>query len=447
MNNDIFPPDDKTNFQKKDPGGETGGSVFDQNPNTGEDHSENAFVQWMRRHQKSLKIFGVIVLVFAAWLLGASGVLGLPGTVVVHSTDSEFTEQLRKISRIESVISNQYTGEFDRTEMGDAMLEAMFDSLGDPYSTYYTAEEYTNILQQMTGTFSGLGIYMDMTDPQNIVIRRLTADGPAEKAGIEAGDILRKIDGTDVSGMEYKNLLELTTGEIGSKVDVTVERDGKEKTFTVERGEVTLNMVTTANLDGIGYIYLKEFGKGSADDFTEAVEELKDEGVTSLIVDLRYNGGGLLDTAVDILDYLLPEGKLGELVDAKGVISNYKSDADALDIPFVVLVNGNSASASEFTAGNIQEMGGTVIGTTTYGKGVAQNMSKFYDGSGYKLTVEEFFVGDGVKVNGIGITPDCVVETDVDILTSAESLSQDAQLQKALELLKSGQIKVLGGTD
>lgn len=401
----------------------------------------------MKRHQKSLQIFGVIILVFAAWYLGASGTISLPGTVVVHSTDSEFTEQLKKISLVESVISSQYTGDFDRNEMGDAMLEAMFDSLGDPYSTYYTSDEYTGISEQMTGTFSGIGIYMDLTDPQNILITHVVSDGPAEKAGIKDGDILRKIDGTDVDGMAYKDILNLTTGEPGSEVEVTVERDGKEQTFTVERGEVNLNTVTIADLDGVGYIYLKGFGKGSADEFIEAVEELRDEGVTSLVIDLRYNGGGLLDTAVDILDYLLPEGKLGELIDAKGIASTYKSDADALDLPFVVLVNGQSASSSEFTAGNIQQMGGTVVGTTTYGKGVAQNMGKLYDGSGYKLTVQEFFVGDGVKVNGIGITPDYVVETDVDILTSAQSLSQDAQLQKALELLRSGQIRVLGGTD
>lgn len=444
--NQNHPSEEQTDLQNTEPQGEPNQSVFRQDPET-EEHPESGFVYWMKKYQKILKTIGVIILVFVAWLLGASGVISLPNTVVVYSTDADFRSQLLKIGRIESIISSNYTGEFDRTEMGDAMLEAMFDSLGDPYSTYYTSDEYTTIEQQMTGTFSGIGIYMDMTDPENIVIKRVTEDGPAEEAGIEAGDILRKIDGTDVSGMEYKSLLELTTGEDGTEVEVTVERDGEEKTFTVKRGEVNLTTVSTADLDGVGYIYLRTFGKGSAEEFEEAVEDLKDEGVTSLVIDLRYNGGGLLDTAVDILDYLLPEGKLGELVDAKGVISDYESDADAIDLPFVVLVNGKSASASEFTAGNIQEMGGTVIGTTTYGKGVAQNMSKFYDGSGYKLTVQEYFVGDGVKVNGIGITPDYVVDTDVDILTSAQSLSQDAQLQKALELLKSGQIKVLGGTD
>ncbi len=401
---------------------------------------ENRLKIFYKKHRKGLTRTFWVLLVIAAYLVGATGLLPLPNTVTIINADREFTSSLRKIGMLESYISNSYLRDFDREEMSDNMIKAMFDSLSDKYSVYYDPNEFSAMQSQLEGTFTGIAVYLNMTDPGHTVIESVIEGGPADQAGLQKGDEIVKIDGEDVTGEEYEQLLSKITGEDGSKVKITVLRDGEEQEFTVTRGEVNQQTVAERNIDGIGYIFLQQFGKGTTDEFEKAVQNLEGEGVKALIIDLRYNGGGLLNTAVDIADYLLPEGEIGSLKDNGGVVQSFDSDSKAIDLPFVVLVNGNSASASEFLAGNIQQFGGTVIGETTYGKGVAQSYSGLSDGSGFKLTTEEYFVGEDVPVNQKGVTPDIAVSTDKDILyTGAEDLSEDLQLQKALEVLNSGQ--------
>lgn len=231
-------------------------------------------------------------------------------------------------------------------------------------------------------------------------------------------------------------LLSKITGEKGSTVKITVDRDGETKDFTVTRSEINSQTVYSANYDGIGYIFLSEFGKGSADEVKEAAQKLIGDGATGLVLDLRFNGGGMLNTAPILRTICSAKQRRDPSRTRNGTTETFTSDADKISIPYVILVNDNSASASEFLAGAVQQNGGTIIGKTTYGKGVAQILSGLSDGSGYKL-VEEYFVGDGVAVNGKGITPDIVVDSDTSIVDgTAQTPEEDAALQAAIAELK-----------
>ena len=373
----------------------------------------------------------------AGYLIGATGLIGLPGFAVLHNSDTTFLSELIKMNELEKTIKSDYIEDTDSKLLGEEAIKAMFAALGDKYSVYYDADEYSAVEGTIKGTFNGIGVYLDMSDSQKALITRLVEDGPAQQAGLEAGDVITAVDDVNVVGLDYDTLLSKITGEKGSTVKITVDQDGETKDFTVTRSEINSQTVYSANYDGIGYIFLSEFGKGSADEVKEAAQKLIDDGATGLVLDLRFNGGGMLNTAADLADYLLGEATTGSIKDRNGTTETFTSDADKISIPYVILVNDNSASASEFLAGAVQQNGGTIIGKTTYGKGVAQILSGLSDGSGYKLTVEEYFVGDGVAVNGKGITPDIVVDSDTSIVDgTAQTPEEDAALQAAIAELK-----------
>ncbi|MGI6109514.1 MAG: S41 family peptidase [Eubacteriaceae bacterium] len=389
-------------------------------------------------NRKRIKTIVICIFLCAAsYLIGAMGVLTLPGYAVIHNNDSQFLSEMVKMNELEKEIQSQYLKDFDSKAMGESAIKAMFDSLGDKYSVYYNSDEYANVSNLISGTFNGIGIYLDMSDPNTALVTRLVDGGPAQSAGIEAGDVITAVDGENVVGKDYEYILSKITGEKGSNVKITVTRNEETKDFDVTRGEINAQTVYSIQYDDIGYIYLSEFGKGSLDEFKEEAQKLIDNGARGLVIDLRFNGGGMLDTASGLADYLLGEGTTGSVKDKNGTVDTFTSDASKISVPYVILVNGDSASASEFLSGAVQQNGGTVIGTTTYGKGVAQILSGLSDGSGYKLTVEEYFVGDGVPVNGTGVTPNIIVEGDKTIVDgTADSEDQDTQLQTAIQTVR-----------
>lgn len=342
-----------------------------------------------------------------------------------------------KAGLIEGIIEKYYLDEFDMVSMKNGVYRGIVNSLGDPYSAYYDEEEYRTLMESSTGRFYGIGAYLRMnTDTMMVEVVRPMAGSPAEEAGIQAGDIITKVDGEDISGMQLSDVVARVKGLSGTTVKLTLARDGKVLEVDVERREVESETVEYEMKDGnIGYIMITEFDDVTYQQFKKALDDLTGQGMKSLILDLRGNPGGNLNTVVDIAELLLPEGLIVYTEDKNGSREEYKCSGDhKFTKPLVVLVDGNSASASEILAGAIKDYGmGTLVGTTTFGKGIVQRILPLDDGSALKLTISKYYTPKGKNIHGIGIEPDMEIKFDAD---AYKEDGTDNQLEKAIEILK-----------
>lgn len=344
-----------------------------------------------------------------------------------------------KINKIEELIDDKYLFDYEKEDIETAIIKAYVSGLGDPYSEYYTEEEFEQIGQSAAGSYCGVGVYVTYDeDGRGIKILQVIEGGPAEDAGLEDGDIITAIDGNAIELDNFELATSPLAGEEGTKVTVTILRNGKEKDYELTRSVIKQNYVKSGMLDNnIGYVYLAQFTASAVEQFENAVDELKKNGAESIIFDLRDNPGGVLNGAVSILDYLLPEGLIAYVEDKYGNRTDYKSTdgTDELDIPCVVLVNENSASASELFTGALKDRGyATVVGKKTFGKGIVQSLFSLGDGSGLKITVERYFTPNGVCIHGTGIEPDIEVEYDEDKFNEDGT---DTQLEAAIEYLEN----------
>lgn len=344
-----------------------------------------------------------------------------------------------KINKIAELIDDKYLFDYEKEDIETAIIKAYVSGLGDPYSEYYTEEEFEQIGQSAAGSYCGVGVYVTYDeDGRGIKILQVIEGGPAEDAGLEDGDIITAIDGNAIELDNFELATSPLAGEEGTKVTVTILRNGKEKDYELTRSVIKQNYVKSGMLDNnIGYVYLAQFTASAVEQFENAVDELKKNGAESIIFDLRDNPGGVLNGAVSILDYLLPEGLIAYVEDKYGNRTDYKSTdgTDELDIPCVVLVNENSASASELFTGALKDRGyATVVGKKTFGKGIVQSLFSLGDGSGLKITVERYFTPNGVCIHGTGIEPDIEVEYDEDKFNEDGT---DTQLEAAIEYLEN----------
>lgn len=341
-----------------------------------------------------------------------------------------------KIETIYKLIEQNYLGETDGETLTDYMCAGLVAGLGDKYSTYYTQEQYEQILQSTQGHYAGIGVGITKEENGDIVIAACYENTPAQAAGIRAGDILLKINGQSVAGLETSEVVDLIQQiEEGSAVSMVLERGGEQYDASVTVEEVESVSVTSRMLDGgIGYIQITQFTGVTAGQFEKCYGELNDQGLSGLVIDLRSNPGGLVNGVCDTLRQILPEGIIVYTEDKYGNRSEERCDGESpIELPLAVLVNGSSASASEIFAGAVQDYGiGTIVGTVTYGKGVVQDTYALKSGGAVKLTVSNYFTPDGHNINGQGITPDVEVE-------QPEGEKEDLQLAKALELLKEAQ--------
>lgn len=350
------------------------------------------------------------------------------------NTEHAFFEPLpmtisEKAAVIAAMLEENYIGDFDNSDLADEMYESMAKAMGDPYTVYLTEKQMQAFVQDTGGTISGVGIVITQDENGNCVIREVLENSPAEKAGIEAGDIIKEIDGKDVTDMSVIDISYLTKGAKGTDLEITVERDGKEIDFDAERSSIDMQYVNSSVDGDIGYIKITEFTKLTAAQFEKALEELKEQNIKGLIIDVRDNPGGMIDIVTQIADDLLPEGIITYTVDKNGNRKDFVSAEGELDMPIVVLVNGGSASASELFAGALQDYGkGDIVGTQTFGKGIVQGLYSLGDGSGIKITIQKYYTPNGVCIHGVGITPDYEVENND---------SNDVQYKKALEILKN----------
>jgi len=320
----------------------------------------------------------------------------------------------------------------------------MLWSLGDPYSCYYTKEDYAALMAEMEGAYCGIGALVSQNASTKVItIVRPFVDGPAYKAGMLPGDILTKIDGEDVSAWDIDLAVKHMKGEQGTVVEVEVWRAsvGEYVELTITRDLVEVETVTYEMLDdSIGYIYVMQFDEVTTQQFETALNELKEQGMQGLIVDIRDNGGGLLTTVCDMLDMFLEENDLIvytlDKYNTKEEIFAHEGSIGTL--PMVVLVNGYSASASEIFSGALQDYElATIVGTQSFGKGIVQSVIPLTDGSAVKLTVSTYYTPAGRNIHGTGITPDVVVELDEELKQKpVVPLSEDNQVQRAIEEVK-----------
>ena len=347
-------------------------------------------------------------------------------------------DTVAKMKVIENVIDTYfYKEDVDKDAMVDGIYKGMVESLGDPYSEYYSKEELESLYQDSFGVYYGVGAYVSLDTTTGLAkVSGIIADSPAEEADLRAEDIIYKVDDVDVTGMSLQETVSLIKGDENTTVKLTLIRDGKEIEKEVTRRKVESPTVNFKMLDdGMAYIQITEFDTVTVDQFTEAMAMARGNDMKGLILDLRSNPGGNLSSVVSIAKQMLPKGLIVYTEDRDGNREEYSCDGSKeLDVPMVVLVNGNSASASEILAGAIKDYGiGTLVGTTTFGKGIVQRPIELSDGSAVKLTISSYYTPNGINIHGIGIEPDVECEFDSERYYSDEAY--DNQLEKAKEVL------------
>lgn len=339
-----------------------------------------------------------------------------------------------------SVIRQFYFDEDIDTElMRDNMYKAIIASLGDKYAEYYTAEELEDLFTDSEGVYYGIGSYVMMDEESGYpMLSGVFADSPASKAGLRDGDIITEVDGESILGLTLTEAVNLIKGPENTDVELTVYRESQSEYLhvTVTRAKVESPTVVYSMKDNeVGYLQITEFDDVTARQFHDAYKDLNSQGMKALIIDLRSNGGGNLDTVLAISEELLPEGIITYTVDKEGNREEYRSTGkNAIDIPVVVLTNGYTASASELLTGALHDYDlATVIGTNTYGKGIVQTVYPFSDGSGVKFTTSRYYTPNGVCIHEVGIAPDVELEFDSELYYGDEKI--DNQLEYAIEYL------------
>lgn len=352
-------------------------------------------------------------------------------------------EMIRKLQTLEATINRYfYLDEKTTEELQNGIYNGLLTALEDPYSEYYTPEELEKLMTQMSGVYYGIGSYVSLDTQTSLPkVSGIISNTPAEEAGLRENDLIYQVDDVLTYGLSLDEAVSYIRGEEGTEVVLTIIREGENDylKIPVTRRKVESPTVEYEMLeDGIGYLQIVEFDEVTPGQFSEAMESLENSGMEKLIIDLRGNPGGSLTDVVDIAGMLLPEGLVVYTEDKAGNREEYFSDgAEEIDIPLVVLIDMNSASASEILAGAIQDYGkGTLVGTTTFGKGIVQQIIPFSDGSAVKLTVSSYFTPNGRNIHGTGIEPDILCEFDGEAYYGSED-HPDNQLEKAKEVLRN----------
>lgn len=404
-----------------------------------EKHGKKAYLWGILTGAGAMAVLAVILTV----VLTVNGIVSVGRNGAVPSANGTLLddEANAKLDQLTREIYANYYEDVDDTALIDGIYKGLFEGLGDPYSTYYTPEEYEEMMISTTANYYGIGAVLSQNKETGVVtVSKVYDASPAREAGLMAGDQIVMVGDIESTTMELSELVTYIRGEEGTTVHLQIIRDGENMEYDVERGKVDIPTVEHRMLDDeIGYIRVTEFAQNTPEYFTAAIEELQGQGMQELVIDLRDNGGGLVTACQQMLDMLLPEGVLFYTEDKYGNRQDYTSEGDTyLDIPIAVLVNGNSASASEIFAGAIRDYQyGTLVGTTTYGKGIVQNVRQLSDGSAYKITVAKYYTPNGDYIHEVGIDPD--VEAEFEYLGDTEAdydELQDVQVLKAMEILQ-----------
>lgn len=376
--------------------------------------------------KKRAIVYGVILVVVTA-LFTSTLQIAVGNKVVVSKDIYESLKKYSKMLALESIIDDEFYQEPSEEDLVNGAIKGLFSGLDDPYSQYYTAEEFEKLKEQTSGSFVGIGIIISPTsEDDNITVVSPIEGSPAEKSGILAGDKILKVDDVTVSAKNSDEAVNMIKGKKGTEVKLTIKRGEQIIDINVKRDEIVSKTVKSEVLeDNIGYLKITSFSEHTYKEFNTALNQLKQSNITGLVIDLRDNPGGLLTVCKDIADDLIGEGTIVYTKDNKGNTEYLKSDKDKLGLPMAVLTNENSASASEILTGAIIDNNeGISVGTTTFGKGLVQSVRELKDGTGYKLTTAQYFTPNGDYINGKGIKP-TIEEKDV-----------EKQLQVAIDWIK-----------
>lgn len=359
-----------------------------------------------------------------------------------HTSENATSEETinaiaESLKSFRGVIDNFYIGEIEESKLLDGAIKGYIDGLDDEYSEYMTSEEWQEYQASALGNYVGIGIYMGTDKDGNTIVSSPIKGSPAEKVGLKTEDIIVEVDGENVLGIDSSLIATKIKGEAGTKVHLKIARKSEYLEFDIIRQEIKIYHVETELKEGnIGYISLLTFDEGCAEEFKNAIQDLENKGAKKFILDLRYNGGGLVDEALEIINFFLPKGKdVLITVDAKGEkVITKTENSHITDAELVVLVNEYSASASEILVGALKDHErATIVGTKTYGKGVIQNVFSLLDGSVLKLTIAEYYTPKETKINKLGVEPDYEVKLEE---VEDEKDFVDSQLNKAIEILK-----------
>lgn len=352
------------------------------------------------------------------------------------------TEAEQKLNLIDQTLKDFYFDDIDDSNVLDNIYKAYVNAYGDKYTVYYTADEYARIQESSNGAYYGIGVVVRKNDDGTILVVEPYDGAPGKEAGMRKNDVIVTVNGESVADQDLNSVVAKIKGDEGTTVNIGIRRDGSDDIteLTVTRRKVEIKTVAYEMLDdSVGLITISEFDKVTAQQFKEAYAQLETLGMKGLVIDIRSNPGGLLNVVVDMLDEILPDGLIVYTEDKYGNRQEYNgSTPDVIDVPLAVLVNGESASASEIFAGAVQDYGaGTIIGTQTFGKGIVQTIRRMSDGSAIKYTMAKYFTPKGQDIHGHGVTPDIVEELSDEFNNLTEyDASKDNQLQKAIEVIK-----------
>ncbi len=368
-----------------------------------------------------------------------------------HNISSNNTDLLRKINAVNGYIDRHYLYDnVDFSKLNDAAVKAYVEELGEPYTHYYNKEEFNDYISGVEESYTGIGVVITAdTEKDMIMVLSPFVDSPAYKAGILPGDYILAVDGTNYRATDMQKCVDHIKSDIsGTKVTLDILRDDKNIKVDVIRGEITENSVSSEMItDDIGYISITSFNMSTDDsqnstytEFVEEIENLDRKGMKKLIIDLRDNPGGVMEEVINIADYILPKGIITYTETRNGDREEYISDESHINIPIVVLINKNSASASEILTGALKDFKyAVVVGEKSYGKGIVQRVYPFRDGSGMSMTVARYFTPNEVCIHDVGIEPDYTVEMPKEyegMYTISVPREEDTQLRKAIELLE-----------
>lgn len=395
-----------------------------------------------------MKKLGKVLLAFALTLgVGFVGyTLGKNTGTGVQSFSQKDQNHMMEMDAMKDLIKENYLFDYDDNKLYEGSIKGMFANLGDPYTQFYTKDEFKSLMESVNGQYAGIGVVVQASQEGFIKAIQIFENSPAQKAGIKPGDFITKVNGKEYSALQMEEAVGEIKGKPGTEVELTILRPkGKEKpeekNIKLKRANVTVQTVESkmVEADGhkIGYLKLKQFEDVSYEEFVKHFNDLKNNKAEGLIVDLRNNPGGALDICLKITDIFLDEGVIVSTVDKNGKEIIEESDAKMDDIPLVLLVNENSASASEIMSGALQDRKrATIVGENTFGKGIVQKIFPLEDGSGAKITVSEYFTPNKKKIHKVGVKPDKIIKNaESESVGDKENLSSDLQYVGALEAL------------
>lgn len=381
-----------------------------------------------RKKALFITVIGMVVAFVAATVLPIS----IGNKVLVSKYQYREYQKFEKVLKIKDTVQRDFYQPVDEKKIIEAMNKGTFEGLEDPYSNYYDKEEFKQLMETTSGAYVGVGIIVSPGEDGLITVVAPIEDTPAEKAGVKPGDKILKVNDEPFSAKEMNEAISKIKGTPGEKVKIGLARGSQTLDVEIVREEIQLKSVKSEMKEDIAYIRISNFDQKTGEEFEEHLSKVKANNPKGLILDLRDNPGGLLDQVKEVADNILGEATIVYTMDRTGSKRYLKSDAQGkLEIPLVVLVNGNSASASEILAGAVRDNeAGTLVGTTTFGKGLVQSVVELDDQTGYTLTTAQYFTPSGEYIHKKGITPDVVIEY------SEEDGSDDIQLEKAMEIIR-----------